>query len=228
MKVLINLRDLDYKGGIVQIFKILKLNQTKNIDYFVFSKNKKFKSFFLLKSYFRFYYKIKEYDIVHLNPSLGKTALWRDLIFLLIAKLRKKKVIVFMHGWQDKYENKIKNSKFLHRQFKKYNKANAFFVLGDVFRQKLINLGISNNKKFYIETSIADDRYISDFNIQERINNFKNKDRIIKFLFISRITKGKGMKLAIDIFNKVQNSTNQKMQLIFAGVVINYKRQKTM
>lgn len=218
MKILINLRELTYKGGVVQIFRTLQLNNNNNIDYFIISKeNVKNKFVFLINRYILFYKIIKQYDIVHINPSFSKTALWRDLVFLLIAKHRNKKVLVFMHGWEDEYEKKIKTNKLLLQIFKKYNKADAFFVLGNIFKQKLISLGISENKKFYLETTIADDRYINDFNINEKIHKFYKKDKTIKFIFISRITSGKGMNLAIDIFNKVQVKSSRKMELIIAG-----------
>lgn len=219
IKVLINIKCLNCPGGVAQIFNILQLNNYKSIEYFITSSNSNniFKFFIYLGKFIQFYYKIKKYNIIHLNPSFGKTAIWRDLIFLLIAKSRKKKVIVFMHGWDEKYASKIKNNKLLLKLFQKYNKADAFFVLGNVFNQKLIDMGINKNKKFFIETTIADDRYISDFNIEERISSFKNEDRTLKFLFISRITTGKGMNLAINIFNIVQNNHSRKMELIIAG-----------
>jgi len=137
------------------------------------------------------------------------------MLFLILAKFRKKKVIVFMHGWEDYYEDKIKKSRFLSKLFSFYNKADAFFILGDVFKEKLISLGI--NTLFFKETTIADNRYIEDFSIEQKIINFRNKNRIIKFLFISRIAKGKGMFLAIDIFNAIQQKNIRNVELIFAG-----------
>lgn len=91
-----------------------------------------------------------------------------------------------MHGWNDNYAESIKESKFLRQLFRKYNRADGFIVLGEAFKQKLISFGISPNKKFFLETIIADNRYISDFSIEDSISNFNNEDRTLKFLFISR------------------------------------------
>ena len=98
-----------------------------------------------------------------------------------------------------------------------YNTADAFFVSGSVFKHKLIRMGISKKKRFYIETMIADDRYINDFSIENKLNTLNCNNSPIIFLFMSRITKGKGMCLAIDIFNIIQNMNERKMELIMAG-----------
>lgn len=218
IKTLINVRDLNYQGGVVQIFKTLRLDKYNNIDYFIFSEiNKKHKLLFLLNRYLHFLIRIKYYDIIHINPSLSKSAIWRDIIFLLIAKYKNKKVIIFMHGWDDGYEQKIINSNVLSKLFLYYNKADAFFVLGNIFKEKLISMGISKNTKFFIETTIADDEYISGFNIEKKINKFIAEDIPIKFLLISRIVSGKGILFTIDIFNKTQKNTSHKMELTIAG-----------
>ncbi|UBM62455.1 glycosyltransferase family 4 protein [Candidatus Sulfidibacterium hydrothermale] len=217
MKVIINTRDLVYRGGVVNFYKVLNLNSYDFIDYFYYSKPKKKKIFFLFKKYFEFFIKIKSYDIVHLNPSLTKTAIWRDLLFLLIAKLKKKKVVVFIHGWDYNLENIIINSRLYKNIFSIYNNVDAFFISGTIFKTKLTRMGIDKNKLFFLETMIADDKYINDFSLEERIRNFSESSRMIRFLFLSRITKGKGMQLAIDIFNIIQTKYNRKMELVIAG-----------
>lgn len=219
MRVLVNIKCIQCPGGVAQIFKILELDRLKNVDYFIASPGciKFLKPLLFVLKYIEFFVRVKKYDIVHINPSLDKNAVWRDLIYLLIAKLRNKKVIIFMHGWEDEYALKIKNSKVLSKYFAKYNKADAFFVLGDIFKQKLLTLGINKEQRFFIETTIADDRYIAGFNIQERITDYVNSEIPVRFLFISRITSGKGMELAIDIFSRVQEKTSKSIELIIAG-----------
>jgi glycosyltransferase involved in cell wall biosynthesis len=220
MKVLITIKCLDCPGGVAQIFNVLKLNTHNNIDYFIASPKgshiKKFLMFFL--KYFEFYKIIKGYDIIHINPSLGKTAIWRDLIYLLIARLRNKKVIVFIHGWEDDYAISIKQNRVLSMLFQVFNKSAGFIVLGNSFKQKLISLGIDPNKKFFIETSIADDRYINDFSINKRIENFTAKNKPIRFLFLSRITARKGIELSLNIFKTIQEkNSDKKFEFIIAG-----------
>jgi len=43
----------------------------------------------------------KPYDLVHLNRSLQPKALTRDGISLLIAKAFRKKLVVFVRGWDN-------------------------------------------------------------------------------------------------------------------------------
>lgn len=220
IRVLINTRDINYKGGVVNFYRILNLHALNNVDYYYISySNHNFfqKLFYLPISYFKFYFKIKKYNIVHLNPSLTKVAIWRDLLFLFLAKLRKKKVIVFFHGWDNALEDKIKKRRHLQKLFLYYNKADAFFVSGTIFKKKLISMGVNKIKNFYLETMIADNRYINDFSVEAKIKDFYNKNTPIIFLFMSRITKGKGMNLAVDIFNAISNKSKKKMKLIIAG-----------
>ncbi len=54
----------------------------------------------VLRDYGRFVSTLVRYKphVVHLNPSLNKKAFWRDLVFLLIAKLFRRKVAYQVHG----------------------------------------------------------------------------------------------------------------------------------
>lgn len=219
LKVLIVVKAIDGPGGVGNFYRILNLQRIDGIDYF-FTKNRGWwlkKVFRFLFIYYKFYKKIKKYDIIHINPSLGNTATWRDIVFLWIAKMRNKKVIAFFHGWNDNIENKIKKKRLLRNIFLQYNKIDAFFVSGTIFKNKLISMGISEKKTFYLETMIADDRYLCDFSVERKIEDFKSPNTPLRFLFISRFASGKGMKLAIDIFNKLQNKTDISMELIMAG-----------
>ena len=47
---------------------------------------------------------MKKYDVYHINPSLDPRAVMRDALFLIIlAIFRRDNVVVFFHGWDDKY-----------------------------------------------------------------------------------------------------------------------------
>lgn len=219
MKVLVNVRCIDCVGGVANFYKILALNENPDISYFTYNiqKKKLFKLIRFIKVYIDFFFDAKKFDIIHLNPSLGRTAIWRDLLFLIIAKLLSKKVVVFIHGWDLDYEKKIRQSIILSRLFLIYNKVDAFFVSGTIFKTKLLEMNITKEKLFFLETMIADDRYIKSFDMNKRIQDFKDHTKPIKFLFISRITTGKGMNLAIDIFNILQKKHNRQLELLIAG-----------
>ena len=94
MRVLINVRSFEYTGGVVQIFKTLEMDKIHYVNYFTISNpNYPRNPIYLLGRYFSYFFLVRKYDIVHLNPSFKKNALWRDLIFLRIAKFLNKKAI---------------------------------------------------------------------------------------------------------------------------------------
>jgi hypothetical protein len=117
MKVLVNTPAVNLIGGVAQIFKVLKLNKHNNIDYFeIITKNSESKTskfFSRLFKYFTFIRKIKNYDLIHLNPSFLKNSFYRDAIYCFIAQLFNKNIIVFWHGWEDTFEEEVKKPCYL-------------------------------------------------------------------------------------------------------------------
>jgi len=115
------------------------------------------------------------------------------MFLIIIAKLLKCKLIVYWHGWQNSYEDKIKKSKIRRNLFlRTYGKVNLSVVLGSVFKQKLLDLGYK--AKVIIGTNSFDDTYLKTDNIKtSRILTYP-----IQLLFLSRIKKQKGIYITID------------------------------
>lgn len=221
-KILILVPDLSVPGGVANYYNILDLTTFNNITYFIINKQKSKKAFItafrLLKNYFTFIFKlIKERNaVVVVNPSLYKRSFYRDLGFIIFTRLLNKKVIVFFHGWLDSFEANIKSSKLKSFLFQiSYAKVKEYVVLGNIFRNKLINLGVSPNASFFIETMVADSRCIAELSLKEK--NLSYEKGII-FLFLSRIEKEKGVYIAIDAFGEFSRRFPQrKASLIIAG-----------
>jgi len=220
MKILVNTPAVNLIGGVAQIYKVLKLNKYDNIDYFeIITKNsesKISKLFRIFFKYIKFIFKIKDYDIIHLNPSFLKNSFYRDAIYSFIAQLSNNKVIVFWHGWDDDFEEEVKKSKF--KQWillNSFGKANTTLILGKIFQDKLVNLGVKSTK-YELITSIADDTELEKFDIDSKFKKLKTKNHI-DFLFLSRIIKEKGVYIAIDAINKINKDYNSKCILHIAG-----------
>jgi glycosyltransferase involved in cell wall biosynthesis len=128
-----------------------------------------------------------------LNPSLGKNALSRDKIFLKITKLFRKKVIVFIHGWDLEHEKQIDTDPY--KYFKSYFKVDIFLVLSSEFKLKLLEWGVTCDIR--LTTTKVDDRLIAQFDASKR--NFSE----LNFLFLSRIVKNKGVFEALDAFKEL-------------------------
>jgi glycosyltransferase involved in cell wall biosynthesis len=209
-------------GGVANYYSNLNLHSDNKIVYFevnsINNQNALSKVIRLIFNYFLFIKLIskKSVKIVHVNPSLDFNSFWRDSLFIFLGLLFSKKTLVFFRGWEDSFERKILKNSFLNLIFKKsYLKADTFIVLGEIFKNKLLKMGARPNMKFYIETTVADSRFLNDFDIDNKINSF---DEDVKILFISRIEKEKGIYIALDAFNKfIKNNPSLNVKLTVAG-----------
>ena len=76
-------------------------------------------------------------------------------------------------------------------------------------------MGIEPALGIFQETTVADTRFLADFNRKAKLNSY---DKQVNFLFISRILKAKGIYIAIDAFNECQQSHSERsMSLYIAG-----------
>lgn len=220
-KILILVPDLKLPGGVANYYRILDLNSYPNIAYFTInskSENIYIKRFRLIFKYFSFSYKVivTHYNIIHLNPSLAKRSFYRDALFIIISRLLQKKTLVFFRGWREDFEDKIKNDRLKFYLFKiSYAKVNKYIVLSELFKKKLIQLGVPSSTPFFIETTVADSRFLEDFNCKRKIIKYQKE---VVFLFLSRILKEKGIYLAIDAYKKfIEKHPERKSRFIIAG-----------
>jgi glycosyltransferase involved in cell wall biosynthesis len=102
---------------------------------------------------------------------------------------------IFFHGWDWAFSELLdSNSKLRSRYVKLINSSDNIFVLGLSFKDKLVSWGVNENK-IYLEKTMVDDDFIP-----KNPNEFSDK-KSIKLLFLSRVTKSKGIFQAVDAFN---------------------------
>ena len=206
LKILLNTIPVTSPGGVADHFLGLRDKFQNEVIYNYIGGKSRNKFFALnqMADYIKFAMKIlsNRPDLIHLNPSLNKKAIIRDALFLLIAKLFNKKIIVFWHGWKISDERLITIN--YSRLFKfVYNMANAHIVLCTDFKSRLIAWGI--NTRIYLETTKVDDDLLLNFNIySKKYNN--------TILFLARVEKNKGIYLTIDAVNKIPDCS-----LVVAG-----------
>lgn len=222
-KTLVLVPDLKIPGGVSNYYKTLELDANFNITYFTINKVQTQTAIAsvwrLLIIYIKFFFKLVKdhYEVVVINPSLDEgKSFHRDLIFIMITHFLSRKTIVFFRGWYDPYEEKIKKSKFKSFLFRiSYAKASKYLVLGNIFKKKLIGLGVPANTEFFIETTVADSSYLKELDLK---NKYLTYEKEIIFLFLSRIEKEKGIYIAIDAFKKFsENFPQRKSSLTIAG-----------
>jgi len=220
MRVLLATPKIDRPGGVANYYRTLRPYFPDNVEYFTIGSRtgdegvwgviKRF-----LSDYREFFHLLKQgkYDLVHLNPSLGSRAVVRDGIFLLIAKALKIKVVVFMRGWDVGVEDTIR--KYYMPVFRYiFMKADAFIVLGSEFRDKLRDIGYSN--QIFLETTVVDDDVFSgNANCSQQAAS-ECDETGINILMLTRIEKTKGVYEGVDAY-QILKSKYPSVTLTIAG-----------
>jgi glycosyltransferase involved in cell wall biosynthesis len=140
---------------------------------------------------------------VHLNPSVVPFALVRDALFLAIAKLFRKRVLVFFHGWNTKDEV------LLRLLWCIYQRADGFVVLAREFDRTLRALGYRG--AIYRESTVFDDTVVgSVFRPAFRDGN------TFTVLFLARVVKEKGIYEALQAYT-IAKQEGARIRLVVAG-----------
>jgi len=150
------------------------------------------------------------FSCVHLNPSLNAKALLRDGLFTItLATIGVKGIIVFIHGWDKREEERIRNRRVLKFIFTwVFRKANMIFVLASSFRQSMIDLGFDPCKVHTITTMFDGNIFKQDGATE------KHKGRTI--LFLSRFVAEKGVYELLEAFVEIA-ATFPDAKLVLAG-----------
>lgn len=219
MKILILHPDFQDPGGVSSYYKKLEKQFTLNVEHFIIGKRPGENTCFaklirIIKDYINFVIKIRNeiFEIIHVNPSLDPRSFTRDGIFNLLARIYKKKTIVFFHGWHKTYENKIKNNGIW--RFKLfYGNVNAFIVLAEEFKNTLRSWGCE--QAIYKEVIVIEDYLINKININETIEK-RIKSGKKRILFLSRIIREKGIYETIEAFS-ILLKKYPRIELVIAG-----------
>lgn len=222
IKVLILTKDPRFIGGVANFTKIYMekwrdiLKKDFEIYFFIQGRYyEKWKNYFLLLLYPLQYVifitmisKTKP-KIVHLNPSMSIIPMWRDGLYLRIAKRREIKTLFFIHGWEDSYfQNAVKQGIFSKFHQKTLKIANAIIVLSPEFKEKLISIGIKSDKIYVLSTMVDADKYRPD-----------KKDFFppYKLLFCARLVREKGVYEAIEGMKYITNESPNTTLTVMGG-----------
>lgn len=224
MKVLITVPRLDMPGGVANYYRTLRGYLDADKEYFEIGRVPGETSRWqelrrLVSDYRRFHRRLADgnFDLVHLNPSLVWRSVIRDGLLLLIAKRHDHKVLVFFRGWEPECETRIRR-RFLWLFRLVYGKADAFVVLGEVFRQALVTMQIT--APIHRATTVAGKAALAgsapgDRNLQPAAESPARPDAF-SLLFLSRLDKGKGLAEAIEAFSLLRTQM-AGAELVVAG-----------
>jgi len=184
---------LNEKGGVREFVVLLlrELNDKCEIKYFPIGRRNKVAYYCVLPVYFIidifsyiFTLIIFRPNIIHLNPSLGNRSILRDAVYMMLAKIFKRKTLVFMHGWNSNLFNTSAHINFLLRLCLNIIlfQSSRLIVLAHKFKNFLIDAGVKSSKidvfsimieyKKYASSSVARD--ISNTKILFMANFFKD------------------------------------------------------
>lgn len=197
MKVLVVSPSFKLLGGVANHYLGLKKYWDFDVRYEFYGKRKSIPApltfgFDLLKFTFKLVF--QRPDIVIVNPSLRKYQLFRDGIYLRIARLFGIPVVTFLHGWDDQYaEVLVKDGKSFKRI---YNKSALIFVLAQEFKDKLKEIGITS--EITLTTTKVNDELLEHFSISKR------DGKVTEILFLARVIEQKGIFITIRAFQLLQ------------------------
>ena len=219
MKVLILHPDFRDPGGVAAYYRTLEKYYTQSIEHFIIGRRPDETGIYkkinrMMNDYRQFVKKMKndDYDIIHVNPSLDIQSIIRDGIFIMLARIYKKKTLAFIHGWHESHEEIIQ--KYGKWQFKLfYGKVSAFIVLAEAFKKKLLSWGFKQS--IYREVIVIDDNILKEFNIHKTIKN-RSESEEYKILFLSRIVREKGIYETIETVSLLSAKYPQ-LELTIAG-----------
>lgn len=221
-KMLILLPDFRVIGGVANYYRVLDLPQhDPRAEYMVVNCAGSESAFALLRRMIRNYWlfdrKLRsgEYGLVVINPSLNPRSYYRDAVFCWLALRRSQRTLVFFRGWAESMEGKIRRRRWDRFIFRRsFARVRRFVVLGQTFKNRLLEMGCSDRSRFWIETTVADSSYLSRFAISDRLKD----SAPLRVLFISRIVPSKGPGIAIAAFDLAQRRLSGiPMELVIAG-----------
>lgn len=209
MKILINTPYLFLSGGVANHYKGLKPYWNEKVIYNQIGKRTEKSGngiYWLPFDVIKFILKIifLRPDYVILNPSLGKSAIKRDFMFLKIARFFGRKVAVFFHGFNIE---KIKgmNVEILKNNL---NQCECILILAKEFADIVRSWGVTT--PIYFTTTKVDNRLVESVDIETK--NYCTKN----ILFLARIEEAKGIYTALDAI-KILQEKDQDIKFRIAG-----------
>lgn len=227
MKVLIVTPHLQGKGGVAIYYSHVRKYLSIEKDFFEVGARKESESFlkkpanYFIDCY-RFFKllreKQKEYDLIHLNPSLNWLSLIRDGTLLNVARRFNKTTILFFRGIDPEVSRKI--DKYLRKLFFiTFNGVDAFIVLSSRFERQLRKWGFS--QPIFLETTLVDDELLRGFTLQQRYKRIESRSQIC-LLFLSRLIRNKGIMETLLAFQRIcREHSNLTLRIAGTGPFLN-------
>ena len=211
-RILVVVPSFSLVGGVANHYMGLEPYWTEDVRYCVYGKRERMPAVLcMIPDLLVFMYKlaVMRPDIVVVNPSLRPYQLVRDAVYLLIAKLFRKSVVTFFHGWDLSLAARIEKRPALFRWV--YGRSSLIYVLCSDFAASLERMGIVGRVK--LNTTKVADHLVEGFDMAARNRPATH------LLYLARIDKYKGIYVAIDAFELLQKEFPElKFTIVGNGV----------
>jgi len=219
INVLIISKALTFYGGVVMCLSLVMKCFSKHTHFEHFSTGQRSSTDGLFKKLIYLFIdnirlarliRKKQFDCVHLNPSLQLTPLLRDgFLISTLGLLGFKKIVIFIHGWDDHIATRISSNRLLRSLFKKtFGEAAVILVLATRFKLFLEELGIDPDRISVVSATFSG-------KVFEGIQASPSSSGMT-ILFMSRLVSGKGVYELLESFKQVQTRF-QDTKLVIIG-----------
>lgn len=208
-------------GGIASVYRSLsKELELSNIDVFYSYENGR-SLFNLVNKYFSFLRLSYRYTVFHLNTPLSLNSFLRDLPYVLIARIFRKKLVVHFHGGEEKFYDMIISSRILRFIASiTYFRANKIIVLGSSFIEDYNKIKLLEKQIYKVLPNPVELLYLN----QESKTKTDSKEEI-NILYLSRIDKRKGCEIAIKSMQFLPDNLNVVLNVCGDGPLLNEMKQ---
>lgn len=163
-------------------------------------------------------------DLYYFTISQSKSGNIRDLILMKIMTMKKRKIVVHLHGGY--YRTMLDECSSIQKKLnlKLLSRTSASIALGDSLRY--IFEGIVKDRDIYVVPNCIDNEfYVSNDEFENKVNNIKTKETL-QILYLSNFIEEKGYKELLEVARRLKNLKECKYKVIFAGKFFEPKDEK--
>lgn len=155
-------------------------------------------------------------DLYYLTISQSKFGNIRDLIIIKLIQLKKRKIVIHLHGggFRNILDNEF-NAVQKRLNYKILSKVDAGIILGDSLRHIFEGI-ISEDKIFIVENCVDDEFVINKEQFNNKINSLEISEKF-KILYLSNFIEDKGYKHVLQLAKLVREKGDNRFEFIFAG-----------
>lgn len=164
-------------------------------------------------------------DLYYLTIAQTTGGNLRDLIIIKLLLMKKKKILVHLHGgyYRTMLESDCKS--FIKEiNLKLFSKLSGAIVLGNSLKH--IFKGVVEEKKIHVVENCVDAQYlISEDKFNLKMENLDDKDRL-NIVYLSNFIESKGYKDILKVAKICKDNSVKRFNFIFAGKFYNSEDEK--